>query len=155
MERKAIKNRLNTQLNAIKGLRKDWSNYTGSGDVSAEDQFWNTYMNWNNNSPSVLSPMSDGSDTMYDYNSYDNTSDGVVVNNYSITRGEDTDAEKRVKAALANTYNVRSESMEALLVAILEELRKRRDPRGGNNTNGSTKLFDERIPTQVTKLSIG
>ena len=127
----------------------------GSGDVSTEDQFWNTYMNWNNNSPSVLSPMSDGSDTMYDYNSYDNTSDGVVVNNYSITRGEDTDAEKRVKAALANTYNVRSESMEALLVAILEELRKRRDPRGGNNTNGSTKLFDERIPTQVTKLSIG
>ena len=99
--------------------------------------------------------MSDGSDTMYDYNSYDNTSDGVVVNNYSITRGEDTDAEKRVKDVLANTYNVRSESMEALLAAILEELRKRRDPRGGNNTNGSTKLFDERIPTQVTKLSIG
>ena len=151
----AIKNRLNTQLNAIKGLRSDWSNYTGSGDVSAEDQFWNTYMNWNNNSPSVISPMSDGSDTMYDYNSYDNTSDGVVVNNYSITRGEDTDAEKRVKDVLANTYNVRSESMEALLAAILEELRKRRDPRGGNNTNGSTKLFDERIPTQVTKLSIG
>ena len=101
--------------------------------------------------------MSDGSDTAYTTGTYYDTDTGTtVVNNYAVTRAEDKATDARLKAVLANTYNVRSETMEALLNAILEELKKRRDPRsGGNNTNGSTKLFDERIPSQVTKLSIG
>lgn len=133
----------------------------GSGDaadVLAEDQFWNDYLGWNNRySSNVTRGLSDGSDTAYSTDTYYDTETGTtVVNNYAVTRAEDKATDARLKAILANTYNVRSESMEALLEAILEELKKRRDPRGGgNNTNGSQKLFDERIPSQVTKLSIG
>lgn len=133
----------------------------GSGDaadVLAEDQFWNDYLGWNNRySSNVTRGLSDGSDTAYSSDTYYDTETGTtVVNNYAVTRAEDKATDARLKAILANTYNVRSESMEALLEAILEELKKRRNPRGGgNDTNGSTKLFDERIPAQVTKLSIG
>ena len=132
----------------------------GSGDadaILAEDQFWNTYLGWNNTSPNVTPGLSDGSDTAYSTDTYYDTETGAtVVNNYAVTRAEDKATDARLKAILANTYNIRSESMEALLEAILEELKKRRDPKGGgNNTNGSQKLFDERIPSQVTKLSIG
>ena len=133
----------------------------GSGDADAtlaEDQFWNDYLGWNNMyNTNVSRPTSDGSDTMYSTDSYYDTETGTtVVNNYAVTRAEDKATDARIRAILANTYNVRSESMEALLEAILEELKKRRNPRGGgNDTNGSTKLFDERIPAQVTKLSIG
>jgi ElaB/YqjD/DUF883 family membrane-anchored ribosome-binding protein len=132
----------------------------GSGDadaVLAEDQFWNDYLGWNNSSPNVTPGLSDGSDTAYSTDTYYDPETGTtVVNNYTVTRAEDKATDARLKAILANTYNVRSESMEALLEAILEELKKRRDPKGGgNNTNGSQKLFDERIPSQVTKLSIG
>lgn len=133
----------------------------GSGDadtILAEDQFWNDYLGWNNRySSNVTRGLSDGSDTAYSSDTYYDTEAGTtVVNNYSVTRAEDKATDARIKAILANTYNVRSESMEALLEAILEELRKRRESKGrGNDTNGSQKLFDERIPTQVTKLSIG
>lgn len=133
----------------------------GSGDaadVLAEDQFWNDYLGWNNRySSNVTRGLSDGSDTAYSTDTYYDTETGTtVVNNYAVTRAEDKATDARLKAILANTYNVRSETMEALLEAILEELKKRRDPRGGgNNTNGSTKLFDERIPSQVTRLSVG
>lgn len=133
----------------------------GSGDadaILAEDQFWNDYLGWNSRySSNVTRGLSDGSDTAYSNDTYYDTETGTtVVNNYAVTRAEDKATDARLKAILANTYNVRSESMEALLEAILEELRKRRNPRGGgNNTNGSQKLFDERIPAQVTKLSIG
>ena len=133
----------------------------GAGDVDSmltEDEFWNNYLGWNNKYNSNVSiPMSDGSDTAYSSDTYYDPETGTtVVNNYAVTRAEDKATDARLKAVLANTYNVRSETMEALLNAILEELKKRRDPRGGgNNTNGSTKLFDERIPSQVTRLSVG
>jgi hypothetical protein len=129
----------------------------GSGDAAqtmSEDQFWNTYLNWNNNSSKYVAPQS--SNGAYDTGTYYDTENGVtVVNNYAVTRGEDRAANARIKAILANTYNVRSESMEALLIQILDELRKRRGPSGPSNTNGSTKLFDEQIPSQVSRLSIG
>lgn len=130
----------------------------GSGDVYSEDEFWNDYIGWNNMyNTNISRPMSDGSDTMYDSGTfYDAETGTTVVNNYRVTRTEDKVTEARLKAILANTYNVRSESMEALLMAILDELKKRKGPRGeGNDTNGSQKLFDERIPAQVTRLSIG
>lgn len=132
----------------------------GSGDADttlAEDQFWNDYLGWNNRyNTNISRPTSDGSDTMYSTGAYYDTETGTtVVNNYAVTRAEDKATDARIRAILANTYNVRSESMEALLNAILDELKRRKGPGSGNNTNGSTKLFDERIPAQVTKLSIG
>lgn len=78
-----------------------------------------------------------------------------VVNRYNIVRTDDSVKEEQIRAILQNTYNVRSESIESLLMEILEYLKKK-DPKGTNNgTNGSTKLFDERIPAQVAKLSVG
>ena len=149
-----------TVANYSGGSHGGSSHTRGSGDadaILAEDKFWNTYMGWNNSSPNVTPGLSDGSDTAYSTDTYYDTETGAtVVNNYAVTRAEDKATDARLKAILANTYNIRSESMEALLEAILEELKKRRDPKGGgNNTNGSQKLFDERIPSQVTKLSIG
>lgn len=149
-----------TVANYSGGSHGGSSHTRGSGDadaILAEDKFWNTYLGWNNTSPNVTPGLSDGSDTAYSTDTYYDTETGAtVVNNYAVTRAEDKATDARLKAILANTYNIRSESMEALLEAILEELRKRRDPKGGgNNTNGSQKLFDERIPSQVTKLSIG
>lgn len=132
----------------------------GSGDMSELD-FWNDYLGWNNiyGNSNLMTPnpnssdiLDMGSETYYD----ESTGTTVVNNQYTVTRGEDRATEERLRTILANTYNVRSESMEALLRAILEELKKRKDPKGGgNNTNGSQKLFNERIPSQVTKLSIG
>jgi hypothetical protein len=128
--------------------------YGDPNDTSDMD-FWNSYMNWNNSyaGSNITTP----GDDYLGYNQYyDEATGSMVVNNYSIKRGEDTVTNARIQALLYNTYNVRSESMEAILAAILEELRRRKDPNGtGGNTNGSTKLFDERIPSQVSKLSIG
>ena len=129
----------------------------GSGDMDEMD-FWDSYLGWNNKyaNSNITTPV--GEDQM-DVSSdayYDEATGTTVVNTYNVTRGEDKATEERLKAILANTYNVRSESMEALLEAILEELKRRK---GGNpgptNTSGSSKLFDERIPSQVTKLSVG
>ena len=154
----AIQTRLNRQLADIKGLRKDWSTWTmGSGDEPiSELDFWDSYLGWNNKyaNSNITTPVNND---LYDTDTYYDTETGTtVVNNYAVTRAEDRATDARLKAVLANTYNVRSESMEYILAAILEELRRRRGPEGGgNDTNGSTKLFDERIPSQVTKLSIG
>lgn len=154
----AIKKRLGTQLGEINGLRKDWSSWTyGSGDMDEMD-FWDNYLGWNNKyaNSNITTPV--GEDQM-DVSSdayYDEATGTTVVNTYNVTRGEDKATESRLKAILANTYNVRSESMEALLEAILEELKRRKDGNPGpTNTSGSSKLFDERIPSQVTKLSVG
>ncbi len=127
-----------------------------SGDMS-DLGFWNTYMDWNNNyaNSNVFTPIDNYSPYTYSADANDGTGTAVITNNYNISRAEDTETEKRLRAILANTYNVRSESMEAILLAILDELKKRKDPNGGTSSNGSVKLFDERIPAQVTSLSIG
>jgi murein DD-endopeptidase MepM/ murein hydrolase activator NlpD len=154
----AIKKRLGTQLGEINGLRKDWSSWTyGSGDEPmSELDFWDSYLGWNNKyaNSNITTPVNND---LYDTDTYYDTETGTtVVNNYAVTRAEDRATDARLKAVLANTYNVRSESMEALLEAILEEIKRRKDGNPGpTNTSGSSKLFDERIPSQVTKLSVG
>ena len=130
----------------------------GSGDADdgmTELDFWNNYLGWNNSYANTVSPAD--SSTYNNTGAYwDDSTGTTVVNNWSITRAEDRAADARIRAILANTYNVRSDTMEAILAAILEELQRRRESGGrGNDTSGSTKLFDERIPSQVTKLSIG
>ena len=129
----------------------------GSGDMDEMD-FWDSYLGWNNKyaNSNITTPVGEDSIDSTSEEYYDEATGTTVVNTYNVTRGEDKATEARLKAILANTYNVRSESMEALLEAILEELKHRK---GGNpgptNTSGSSKLFDERIPSQVTKLSVG
>jgi hypothetical protein len=122
----------------------------------SELDFWDSYLGWNNKyaNSNITTPVNND---LYDTDTYYDTETGTtVVNNYAVTRAEDRATDARLKAVLANTYNVRSESMEALLEAILEEIKRRKDGNPGpTNTSGSSKLFDERIPSQVTKLSVG
>lgn len=148
------KDRVNDPLKKQLDLLHNWY---ASGDMGEMD-FWDSYLGWNNKyaNSNITTPI--GEDQM-DVSSdayYDEATGTTVVNTYNVTRGEDKATESRLKAILANTYNVRSESMEALLEAILEELKRRKDGNPGpTNTSGSSKLFDERIPSQVTKLSVG
>ena len=138
-------------------VNKKYIGLSGSGDMS-EMNFWDDYLGWNNKyaNSNITTPVGEDSIDSTSEEYYDEATGTTVVNTYNVTRGEDKATEARLKAILANTYNVRSESMEALLEAILEELKRRK---GGNpgptNTSGSSKLFDERIPSQVTKLSVG
>lgn len=129
----------------------------GSGDMDEMD-FWDSYLGWNNKyaNSNITTPVGEDQIDVSSDAYYDEATGTTVVNTYNVTRGEDKATEARLKAILANTYNVRSESMEALLEAILEELKRRKDGKPGpTNTSGSSKLFDERIPSQVTKLSVG
>ena len=134
---------------------------TGSGDKSSiGSDFWGPYIGWDNDEvfnngysdSSNIPPIDDTKLLQY----VDDTANGhTILNRYNIIRTEDKTKEDQIRIILQNTYNVRSESIEALLMEILEYLKKK-DPKGTNNgTNGSTKLFDERIPAQVAKLSIG
>jgi hypothetical protein len=148
------KDRVNDPLKKQLDLLHNWY---ASGDMDEMD-FWDNYLGWNNKyaNSNITTPVGedqmDASSDAY----YDEATGTTVVNTYNVTRGEDKATESRLKAILANTYNVRSESMEALLEAILEELKRRKDGNPGpTNTSGSSKLFDERIPSQVTKLSVG
>lgn len=130
----------------------------GSGDTMSEMNFWDDYLGWNNKyaNSNITTPVGEDQIDVTSDAYYDEATGTTVVNTYNVTRGEDKATEARLKAILANTYNVRSESMEALLEAILEELKRRKGGNGGpTNTSGSSKLFDERIPSQVTKLSVG
>jgi hypothetical protein len=141
----------------VKDQIKSLYNWYAAGDEPmSELDFWDSYLGWNNKyaNSNITTPVNND---MYDTDTYYDTETGTtVVNNYTVTRAEDKATDARLKAVLANTYNVRSESMEYILAAILEELKRRRGPEGGgNDTNGSTKLFDERIPSQVTRLSVG
>jgi len=146
------KDRVNDPLKKQLDLLHNWY---ASGDMNEMD-FWDNYLGWNNKyaNSNITTPVNND---LYDTDTYYDTETGTtVVNNYAVTRAEDRATDARLKAILANTYNVRSESMEALLEAILEELKRRKGGNGGpTNTSGSSKLFDERIPSQVTKLSVG
>ena len=127
----------------------------GSGDMSDSD-FWDSYLGWNDgyiNSNSDIPPIDESKFSSYsdDYA----TPSGIVVNRYNIKRADNTEAEARLRTILANTYNVRSETMEALLQEILDELRRRKNNGDKGGSAPSPKLFDERIPEQVSRLSIG
>ena len=147
---------------ALKHVKYAWY---GSGDASSdeilsEDKFWNDYLGWNSmyGNSNLIQPVDTTSPSTNQSGTYYDTETGrTVVNNYTISRTEDKVADARIKAVLENTYNVRSENMEALLSAILEELRKRKSPPTDvrKNTNGSTDLFNEGIPSQVSRLAIG
>jgi len=83
------------------------------------------------------------------------------VNNYNIVRTSDADADKRANAIMRNTFEVKSATIEAYLKEILETMKSQSKRSWAESYNGqssqvvNTKLFDEYIPSQVSKLSIG
>ena len=118
----------------------DWNieSFVGQGDeippINAENSFW-TEMGYG-----------DGSKT---------------VNTYNIVRTTDTEADKRVNAILKHTFEIKSATIEAKLQEIIDKMDNRKSwsetYTGSNNSPqpSNTKLFDEYIPSQVTKLSVG
>lgn len=83
------------------------------------------------------------------------------VNNYNIVRTSDADADKRANTIMRNTFEVKSATIEAYLKEILETMKSQSKRSWAESYNGqssqvaNTKLFDEYIPSQVSKLSIG
>ena len=83
------------------------------------------------------------------------------VNNYNIVRTSDADADKRANAIMRNTFEVKSATIEAYLKEILETMKSQSKRSWAESYNGqssqvsNTKLFDEYIPSQVSRLSIG
>ena len=75
----------------------------------------------------------------------------------TVVRTDDTNADKRINAVLRNTFEVKSKTIESYLKQILEavESRGKTWSEAYDGTQSNTKLFDEHIPSQVAKLSIG
>ena len=83
---------------------------------------------------------------------------GQTVNTYNIVRTDDANADKRINAVLRNTFEIKSKSIEVYLEKILDAIESRSGRSWAETYNGqpsNTKLFDEQIPQQVAKLSIG
>lgn len=83
----------------------------------------------------------------------------TIINKYEI-RPNDDEQRENLRKILSNTYNVRAERVEELLeriIIILDNVDKSSKKPSENNKSGtSPKLFDDdRIPTQVTRLSRG
>lgn len=119
----------------------DWGieSYVGSGDdipaINADNAFW-TEMGYG-----------------------DGTSKPTQVNTYNIVRTNDAEADKRINAVLKHTFEVKSQTIEAKLDTIIKLMdsngRSWADTYNGSSQTANTKLFDEYIPSQVSKLSVG
>ena len=119
----------------------DWGieSYVGSGDdipaITGDNAFW-TEMGFG-----------------------DGSSKPTQVNTYNIVRTNDAEADKRINAVLKHTFEVKSQTIEAKLDTIIELMgsngRSWADTYNGSSQTANTKLFDEFIPSQVTKLSVG
>lgn len=89
----------------------------------------------------------------------DGTSKPTQVNTYNIVRTNDAEADKRINAVLKHTFEVKSQTIEAKLDTIIQLMgsngRSWADTYNGSSQTANTKLFDEYIPSQVSKLSVG
>ena len=89
----------------------------------------------------------------------DGTSKPTQVNTYNIVRTNDAEADKRINAVLKHTFEVKSQTIEAKLDTIIGLMgsngRSWADTYNGSSQTANTKLFDEYIPSQVSKLSVG
>ena len=89
----------------------------------------------------------------------DGTSKPTQVNTYNIVRTNDAEADKRINAVLKHTFEVKSQTIEAKLDTIIQLMgsngRSWADTYDGSSQTANTKLFDEYIPSQVSKLSVG
>lgn len=82
---------------------------------------------------------------------------GTSATPVTVVRTDDTNADKRINAVLRNTFEVKSKTIESYLKQILEavESKGKTWSEAYDGTQSNTKLFDEHIPSQVAKLSIG
>lgn len=77
---------------------------------------------------------------------------------YNISKTSDPDADKRIKRILDHTFEVSSKSIEKKLQMIIDRMDSSQSNGmkiPGKSTTSNQKLFDEHIPSQVSRLSIG
>lgn len=83
----------------------------------------------------------------------------TIIQKYEL-RPDDSKQRERLNKILHNTYSVRAKRVEELLEEILKKMDDNdKKPKGGGSNNGggtTPKMFDDdRIPSQVHKLSVG
>ena len=93
------------------------------------------------------------------YNGGDGSNITNVINRYNISRTSDEKQLEMLHTLMNHKFSVSDERVAALLEEILKKIEER-EPRGGKpqqgGTPGTSKLFDDdRIPSQVTKMSVG
>ena len=125
-------------------LQKLLNNLSGSGDISTDTS-------------TIIPDIS--SRTMSDY-LFDSlgTDTKTTVNNITLVRDDGSSKREEMDAALRGTYNVRSESIEAILEDILTELRSRRSsaPTPQAKPTSPENLFDNgNVPVQIQRLTTG
>lgn len=85
-----------------------------------------------------------------------NSDTSKSVNNYYIAKNSSDDKQELITTLLKHTFNVRSDSMEAILTEMLNELRRRGSSRQPVSVPSSpVNMFDESIPSQIEKLMMG
>ena len=122
----------------------NWYRNYGSGDESVDigDLRLNDY---SYNDPIIMNDQSNDN----------RNNSGITVNKFEIKRDKSAELEKLNKI-LNNTYNVRSENIEALLNKIIEKMESNNQTASqkinSSNTNQG-KLFDDNIPSEVIRLN--
>lgn len=126
----------------------------GSGDY--DDFDIESYVGSENDIP----PINTSDNVFWDSMGYgSNANTGTI--NYNIVRTSDPDADKRINALMRTTFEVKSKTIEAKLQELIEAVNA--SSSGGSDwastykgpQTSNTKLFNERIPSQVSKLAIG
>ena len=85
-----------------------------------------------------------------------NSDTSKSVNNYYIAKNSSDDKQELITTLLKHTFNVRSDSMEAILTEMLNELKRRGSSRQPVSVPSSpVNMFDENIPSQIEKLMMG
>lgn len=91
---------------------------------------------------------------------FGNSESGGTVN-YNIVRTSDPDADKRINALMRATFEVKSKTIEEKLQKLIDIVSSM--PSGGSDWSTSytgqqtntPSLFNERIPSQISKLALG
>lgn len=79
---------------------------------------------------------------------------GNTVNQYYITR--DSSTYDMIQAVLHNTFEVRSESIEALLQQLLDEIRAKKSKASTSKSGSPQDMFNNHdIPPQIKRLALG
>jgi hypothetical protein len=87
-----------------------------------------------------------------------NTDAAKQTNNYYIAKDSSDIRREELNTLLNHTFNVRSESMEAILTEMLIELKKResaRTPVSVPSPTTTPSLFDDQIPESIVRLMNG
>lgn len=127
-----------------------WKNVTGNGDWGIESFV---------GSGDDIPPINTDNAFWTEMGFGDGSSKPTQVNTYNIVRTNDAEADKRINAVLKHTFEVKSQTIEAKLDTIIKLMGSNggswADTYNGSSQTANTKLFDEYIPSQVSKLSVG